>query len=242
MKKCSICKKSVPTTANYFPEYYNTLLNIDKFREDKNKTRFFNLIIKNLETNNKVELCECFENLEEITKLFNIYLDKNKNIKEQKDLNELIDNYKFNIVKNKLEETDFILFLKSEKKYFTCNLKNSKFIDYNELKSVLKSQNETKNVLKKQDVFLIYNFKPENTKQEFYYYDEVIIEILKYRLINNLTTYIFYNEIKRTDTFDKLITNINDEDIRKFYTNNFIIDDETSLNKSKKTNKPFEIK
>jgi hypothetical protein len=242
MKKCPHCKKNVPSNEIFFPEYYNTLLNLNKYREDKNKKIFFNLIIKNIEKNNNIELCECFENIDEITKLYNIYVDKHREQKDNKEINEITDNYKINIIKNKLDETEFILFLKSEKKYFTCNLKNSKFIDYNELKSIIKNSHELKTELKKQDIFVIYNFKPEDTKKEFYYYDEIIIEILKYRTSNNLTTYIFFNEIKKTDTFEKLILKINDEDVKNYYLDIFSKLELSELDKSKKKNKQYEIK
>ena len=192
----------------------------------------------------EIELCSCFQNLKMKKEYLDKYIKKQNKAESNLKPNCFDDNNLINIVRNKIEE-NLKFFLKSEKRFLLTNFIDNILIDYNELKNEIKILNENRNSEKIKDfktisILIIYNFRPgeNDTKKEFFYYDNVVKDIIKYRKENNKTTYLIYNPIKRTDTFERFCLEINDENTRKFYLKVLNEKEEFSLEKNNRKTIP----
>lgn len=244
MKKCTTCKKFIPVNEESISEYFllNKKLNylLENIEKNKKFYNFYKSIFKNLEMKMDTELCLCSHNMAIKKEYLDKYLKKQIKIENNSKEYCFENNNSINIVKNKIAN-DLKDFLKHEKRILLTNFINNNIIKYNELKNEIKIFHENKNSEKIKDfktinLLVIYDFRPgeNDTKKEFFYYDNVIKDIIKYRSENDKTTYIIYTPKNRTDNFEKIIYEINDENTRKFYLDLFKISEEQNLEKNKR--------
>ena len=241
MDKCKICNKYIPFNSDAYEEYY--VLNL-KIKENENKKNikyyFFKKLLKNMEENLGVPLCLCNEDKiwkikeKELEKI----LKKKATTKKEEDNGIFKNNFSLNVIKNKLTIEEFKNLIQEERK-----LLNFKFnytfliISYSDLIDKLKKIYENKNfeeleTIKNLKLLVIYSFEElfEDKKEEFYFYDEKIKDIIEYRYFNNLTTYIIYNA-KNTTKFTELIKKINKKELKEFYLK--VVKEEKSFRKQK---------
>ena len=94
---------------------------------------------------------------------------------------------------------------------------DSIFLDYHELRMKLQQKNfNFINDIKEIDFLYIYGFGFIDYNKDFYYLDEQIIDILKYREKNGKTTYIEYVSSFKNNYFN-IIKQINNQLILEFY-------------------------
>ena len=203
MKKCKICNKYIPYENNCFEEYFVLNSKLKKFKNNADfKYQFFLKLINNLESKIGYNLCLCIE--DEIWKEKENYLRKILKNKEKLKKEDILNvslfenNYKINIVKNRFDYKTLKEIIKKEKQNLTFKYNISHLIiSYNELIDKLKFIYDNKDIplleeIKNVSILTIYDFNElfKDKDKEYYFYDEKIKDILEYRYINNLKTYI----------------------------------------------------
>lgn len=223
---CKKCEGLIPVNDFIFQEYLALNERIFKVQNNNIKYHFFLNMANHMEEKFGQKLCFCLDNLKEKQKLLEKNIKLMKKLEEQK--NKLIQfelNKKINITASKLELKPLYNFLKEQVNYMVYNSRyNPNYvIEYNELKTKIKELNELKETFKLEEykqaeLLIIYGFE-DIVQSESYYYDELIKNIIETRYLKELTTYIIYNNVKPTNTFTKIINNINNNTLQNFYSN-----------------------
>lgn len=220
---CKKCNKIIPKEKKFFEEYLILNKNLNNSFETKNTKEIilYKRIFKNFEFKHGIELCKCKiseEQEEEFLKNYNMNTLTENNYK-----NFLILNKNFNIVRNRTIGNKIIEFLKEEKIFHLMKKIDSFMIEYDEFKILL--NNIYKNnfltqlsEIKNNKILIIYNCNliSETSKEDNI--DNKIINIIKYRIANNLTTYFIYNGLRKNSMFSTILNNIKEANIKKFYS------------------------
>jgi len=224
---CKKCNKLIPENDFIFQEYLALNERINKIKANEIKYNFFLNMAKHMEEKFGQKLCFCIDNLKEKQKLLEKNIKLMEKLEEQKNMLIKFElNKKVNITASKLELKPLYEFLKEQANYMLYNTRYNPYyiIEYNELKDKIKQLNELKETFKLEEykqaeILIIYGFE-HIIQTENYYYDELIKNIIETRYLKELTTYIIYDNIKPTNTFNKIINNINNNELQNFYNNN----------------------